>query len=120
VFVEGLREQWRVLWRTRFDDKIRAEGVARKAYPDLFVDRGLVIIATRDFKPLSFQEILERYFPSQVADIVGGGPRGGVRKFIREYIRQLAAGRKNDRKTPPKPKLARLQLKKGGRGWLHA
>ena len=83
--VEDLRGQWRMLWRTRIDDKLRAEGVARHEYPDLFVDRGTVIVATKDYKPLSFHEILRRHLPFNVADAVNPSPFiGGYRKFVKE------------------------------------
>jgi len=120
ALVESLREQWRILWRTRFDDRVRAEGIASQFYPDLLVDKGQVIIATRDYKPLSFHEILETYFPLPMADVVDPSPsRGGVGKFIREFIRRQGAGRRK-RLFPPKPKGGgNQQLKKGGRGWLH-
>jgi hypothetical protein len=38
----------------RFDDKTKAEGVSVANYSSLKVERGTVIHATRDFKPLNF------------------------------------------------------------------
>ena len=59
VPVDDVRAEWRLLWRNRIDDKVRAEGIANRDYSLLFVDRGTVIVATKDFKPLNFKEILE-------------------------------------------------------------
>lgn len=43
----------------------------------LFVERGTVIFATRDFKPLSFREILERHKLVDVDMVVPLSPRVG-------------------------------------------
>ncbi|MDH5462463.1 MAG: hypothetical protein OEX09_09630, partial [Candidatus Bathyarchaeota archaeon] len=53
-FVQELKQRWRILWRHRIDDKVRAEGIASKDYDLLFVDRGTVIVATKDYKPPKF------------------------------------------------------------------
>ena len=121
ILVEGLREQWRILWRTRIDDKVRAEGIARHEYPKLFVERGTVIIATRDYKPLSFHEILEQHLPSNMADAVNPSPSiGGCGKFVREVINRQRRETRRKRLPSPKPKRSEdPQRKKGGRGWLH-
>ena len=59
--VEELKVQWKRLWLERVDDKVRAEGIAVQDYSSLFVDKGTVIHATRDFKALNFKEILEQH-----------------------------------------------------------
>ena len=112
-----LKAEWADLWRTKYDDEVRAEGVSSDEFERLFVDQGEVIVATRDFKPLSFREILEAYLGSAVADRVAPDPMvGGWRKFIKENI--------------PKPKPAQRerpkvevdlsqQQRKGGHGWLN-
>jgi hypothetical protein len=51
--VEQLRLQWKRLWQERLDDKLRAEGMATSDYCDLFIEKGTVIHATRDFNSLS-------------------------------------------------------------------
>lgn len=48
------------LARERLNDKLRAEDMATN-YCDLFVERGKVIHATRNFRALSFRDILERH-----------------------------------------------------------
>ena len=60
-FLEAVKEHWRLLWLDRIDDRVRAEGVASKDYNLLFVDRGTVIVATRDYLPPNFEQILERH-----------------------------------------------------------
>jgi hypothetical protein len=122
VPVEDIKDEWRLLWQNRIDDKVRAEGIANRDYSLLFVDRGTVIIATKDFKPLNFKEILRSHG-------VGNGERfhsplpsvGGYGKFSRTVLNKQkrfrrwraneSAGRRKCKKTQPK--------KKGGRGWLH-
>ncbi len=117
--VEELKVEWKKLWRERLDDKVRAEGVAITDYSSLFVDKGTIIHATRDFKALNFKEILEQH---EIVDIERYVPPdrfvGGWTKFVKSNI------------TKPKPAMKRAgnfvedkkvkqQPKKGGRGWLH-
>ena len=121
AFVDELRVQWKRLWRDRIDDRVRAEGIAREDYSRLFVDRGTVIVATRDFKPLDFVEVLERHKPSEVANAVPPRPVvGGWGRFIRDFVSKERRFTKRGRPVPsePKPKEDQ-QRKKGGRGWLH-
>jgi len=121
-FVEGLKESWRFLWRDRIDDRVRAEGIASEDYELLFVDQGAVIIATRDFKPPNFREILEQHVEDkQHGKVVAPNPTvGGWGKFIRNVIRGQDRFTKRGRPVPSESKKKRQQLKKGGRGWLHA
>jgi hypothetical protein len=121
AFVDELRTTWKALWLNRIDDKVKAEGIARKDYSSLFVNRGTVIIATRDFKPIDFVEILERHKPSEVPNAIPPSPAiGGWGKFTRRVLNKQrhSATRKREaplKKTRPKNQ----QKKKGGRGWLH-
>ena len=121
AFVDELRVQWKMLWRDRIDDKVRAEGIAREDFSSLFVDRGTVIVATRDFKPLDFVEVLERHKPSEVLNAVPPRPGvGGWGKFVRDFIREQRRFTKRGRPVPSKPeRKGSQQRKKGGRGWLH-
>ena len=117
-FVKDLKKEWKHLWRTRIDDKVRAEGIASDEFPRLFIEKGTVIIATRKYKPPSFHEILSYYMPEAIAEQVHVTPHtGGIGKFIKDYIKPNK--RKTHRKPPPKPKSANQQQKHGGRGWLH-
>lgn len=50
---EELKKQWKTMWSERVDDKVRAESIAEKDYNILFVERGTVIFATRNFRILS-------------------------------------------------------------------
>ena len=120
VPVDCVKAEWRRLWRDRIDDRVRAEGMANTDFPLLFVDRGTVIVATRRFKPLDLKEILqlngvgdaERYVPPHPS--VGGWGR-----FARTVLaRQSRARVWKEEKVRPNGN-ANLQLKKGGRGWLH-
>jgi hypothetical protein len=120
-FVNELRTDWKDLWRNRLDDKVRAEGIAQQDYSKLFVEQGTVIMATRDFKPLEFFDIVEEYLKLDAEKALPPNATiGGWGKFIRNNIRNQ---KKPTRRTyvPPKttPKKGQQQ-KKGGRGWLHA
>jgi len=121
--VDDVRVEWGLLWRDRIDDRVRAEGIANQGYSLLFVDRGDVIIATKDFKPLSFREILQQHKPLGVEAerVIPPSPSvGGWGRFIRDVLRrQRVAGRRRELLVE-KPDAGRgQQLKKGGRGWLH-
>jgi hypothetical protein len=121
VVAEELKTQWKKLWRDRFDDRTRAEGIADKDYPSLFVERGTVIFATKTFKMLNFKEILQLNGIDDSGRFVSpSSSTGGWGKFIRTAI----AGRKPSERVrraqqyesqQKKPQ----QLRKGGRGWLH-
>ena len=118
-FVDELRNQWRVLWRDRIDDRVRAEGIANEDYSKLFVERGTIIVATRDYKPPDFVEILQRHVSSDAEKLVSPDPAvGGWGKFMRSVLKKQRGPirrrrpLKHDRKKGQQPK-------KGGRGWLH-
>jgi hypothetical protein len=121
--VDELRTQWRIMWRERVDDKIRAEGIAIRNYPMLFVERGLVIVATRDYESLDFLEILQHHIPVEVENkVFPPNPSvGGWRKFVRDVISKEKRFTKRGRMIPTEVKSKkRQQLKKGGRGWIHS
>ena len=119
--VETLRIQWKKLWQERANDKMRAEGMATADYCDLFVERGTIIHATRNFKPLNFREILEQYQVDNMDKHIPPNPQiGGWNKFIkinvtnqrsrRKSLAELYCDENKDKKKQPK---------QGGRGWLH-
>lgn len=125
-FVKDLKEQWKMLWRNRIDDKVRAEGVAREDNPMLFVDKGTVIVATRKYKPPDFVEILnlhrqERRRVEKVGTTIQMWPSSsGWRKFITTVIKSQPRFSLRRRPQPSKGKReGNLQKKKGGRGWTH-
>ena len=120
-FVDDLRQEWKLMWRSRVDDKVRAEGIADKDYERLFVDRGLILLATRKFSPPEFREILERHLGLEEAERVNPDPiRGGIRKFIREYVVvQKRGNRIEETRAELEAMKSYAQPKHGGRGWLH-
>ncbi len=117
-FVDELRIEWRRLWRERVDDKVRAEGIAINDYTSLFIDKGTIIHATRDFKALNFKDILDQHEVENAERYIPLDKHvGGWGKFVRENIKQpnhkrLAEMYANEKK-------AKQQLKQNGRGWLH-
>jgi hypothetical protein len=113
-----LRAEWAELWRNKYDDAVRAEDVSAMEFEKLFVDCGEVIFATRDYKPLSFREILERHLGSDVAARVEPDPAvGGWRKFAREHLKR--SGRVEKRERPQVEVDLSQHQRKGGHGWLN-
>lgn len=118
--IQELKTEWKKLWQERFDDRLRAEGIAVTDYSSLFVDRGTIIHATRDFKALNFKEILERHQLENAERFVQPNPQvGGWNKFIKTEITNQKPQR-NKRAASYCPEKKEVQQpKKGGRGWLH-
>jgi hypothetical protein len=117
---EEIKEEWRNLWLERIDDKVRAESVASRAFPLCFVDRGTIIVATRDYKPLNLKEILSLNLIQNVERVVGPPPAvGGWHRFARTVLNKQSRNRRFVFEKPRPERLKNLPLKKGGRGWLH-
>jgi len=120
VPVEEIKKEWEHLWLERIDDKVRAECVAGRTFPLCFVDSGTVIVATRDFKSLCLREILSLHRIQNVDQVVGSPPAvGGWRKFSRTVLNKQDRYRRFVFEKPRKKHVDSLQLKKGGRGWIH-
>jgi hypothetical protein len=118
--VEELKVQWRMLWQERVDDKIRAEGIAAADYCDLFVEKGTIIHATRNYKALNFKEILEQHQIVNADRFIPPSPQvGGWTKFIKTNITSLQPRRRKRASLYCADKKEKQQPKKGGRGWLH-
>ena len=121
--IKELKEQWKKLWLNRFEDKFKAEGIANEDFPSLFVDKGTVIFATRDFKQLDFKQILKLNQGGQEKSFAQPTPAvGGWGKFIRSNITNHSFHSKRNRRIKLKKfnKKTHQQLKKGGHGWLHS
>jgi hypothetical protein len=119
--VEELKAEWKRLWRERIDDKVRAEGIANNDFSMLFVDKGTVIFATRNFKMLSLREILEFHKVVDVDRFIPPSSQvGGWGKFIRTVIaNKNSSDRVRQTRQYLESKKQKQQLKKSGRGWLH-
>jgi hypothetical protein len=118
-FMRRLKEEWRLLWMERFDDRVRAEGVSVRDYPLLLMDRGFIIFASRDAKSPSFSEIVE-FWASQGLVYAPDPTVGGWGKFVKNFIvRTSDKRRKVDSYKSSDKSRKKQQLKKGGRGWLH-
>ena len=118
-FRAELKEEWACLWRERFDDKTRGEGVSVRDYEFVFMSYGDVIFASRDAKAASFSEVVE-YWGSQGFVYSPDPAVGGWGKFIRTELNRQAHPRAIEFKKSHGEKSKRYgQLKKGGRGWLH-
>ena len=120
ALVEELKVEWKLLWSERFDDKTKAEGVSIANYSSLKVDRGTVIHATRDFKPLNFREVLEQHQIEEPERFIQPNVNtGGWSRFIKTKITIDTHKSKSDGLSYPSKKNAGQQPKKSGRGWLH-
>ena len=119
LFRGRVKEEWRLLWTERFDDRVRAEAVSVRDYPLVFTSRGHVIFATRNAKVLSFSQIMAVY-ASQGLVYCPDPDVGGWGKFVRTHVGNAAHSRArafvNDQ---PKREKDGQHRKKGGRGWLH-
>jgi hypothetical protein len=115
-----LKVEWAELWKSKYDDKVKAEGISSLDFEWLFVDRGEVIYATKDYKPLSFREILERHIGADVAGRIAPDPEvGGWRKFVKENI-TIPKRKPVVKRERPRIKFdASQQKRKGGAGWLN-
>lgn len=119
-FVEEIKTEWKKLWRERLDDKVRAEGVAVNDYDQLFIDKGTVIHATRDFKALNLKDILEEHAVLNAERYIPPDPHvGGWTKFVKSNIANHKYERKTSSQPPSEEMKEKQQLKKNGRGWLH-
>jgi hypothetical protein len=118
-FLKRLREEWGLMWRERFDDRVRAEGVSTHDYPDVFAVRGEVIFASRDAKTQSFSDVVASY-ASQGLVYSPRADVGGWGKFIRTELKRAVHSRaRSFIADQPKSRKENQHLKKGGRGWLH-
>ncbi len=118
--VEEIRVQWRHLWQERVDDKVRAEGIASGDYSKLFVEKGTIIHATRNFKALNFKEILDQNQIENTERFISPAPQiGGWNKFIKTSIYINKPQRHTRALLHVEPEKEKQQPKKGGRGWLH-
>lgn len=117
-FKRWLKIEWADLWKSKFDDEIIAEGISLRDYSLLDVDKGEIIHASRDYKPLKFREILEKNLGGEAAERVDVDPQvGGWKRFARENLP------KREKKTARgAPKISfdlSQQQRKGGSGWLN-
>ncbi len=116
--VEELKVEWKRLWRERIDDKVRAEGIAINNYDTLFIDKGTVIHATRDFKVLNFKDILQEHQIQNAERYIPPNPQvGGWNKFVKDNISKQ--NRKKQAAMFYEQKKEKQHLKQNGRGWLH-
>ncbi len=119
--VEALKDQWKLLWSERYNDKVRAEAVSEKDYEILYLERGTVISATRDFKVLSFKDILEKHMIEQPDRFIQPNVNvGGWKKFVKTNISNNKPQRNNCTLEKVSKKQATQQSKKNRPGWLHA
>lgn len=120
VKAEEIKAEWKSLWQCRIDDKVRAEGMADRSFSLLAVERGTVIAATRDFKELNLKAILRSYDGENVERVVGPHPSvGGWTKFARTVLNKQTRAQQFRAEKQPEHHGKNVQLKKGGRGWLH-
>ena len=120
VKAEEIKAEWKLLWQSRIDDKVRAEGMADRCFLLLSVERGTVISATRDFKELNLKAILRSYDVENFEQVVGPHPsQGGWTKFARTVLNKQTRVQQFRAEKQPECHGKHAQLKKGGRGWLH-
>lgn len=117
-----IRKEWRELWDHKIEDKVAAEDVARRNYELLFVERGTVIQATKDYQPLDLREIREKNEKMLGVKLTQPNPQiGGWRKFSKDVLAKQTRWRSMPPRTrqQPSPPASSPNRKKAGRGWLH-
>jgi len=118
--VEELRVAWKQLWSDRLNDKVRAEDISAASYESLRVERGTIIHASRDYKPLNFKEILEEHKVENPDNFIAPNVNvGGWTKFVKTEITAKKPHMKRRQRENVAEKKVCQQPKKGGRGWLH-
>lgn len=125
--IENVKVEWKKLWNDRVNDRVRAEGIAATDYSELFVDKGTVICASRDYKALDLKEILERHQVTNAERFIPPPTEvGGWGAFIKKNItsQPKSTAKRNLRaetyKAEMKNDKEKQSGKKSGRGWLHA
>lgn len=114
--VDEIKDEWKRLWNERRDDKTRAEGIATNNYTNLFIDRGTIIHATRDFKILNLKEILKQHeIQTPERYIQPDKQTGGWNKFVKDNIHQPT----KNKPQPTQPKQPQNKHQTNQRGWLH-
>jgi hypothetical protein len=120
VKIEEIKQEWRLLWRGRIDDKVRAEGIANQSFSLLAVERGTIIVATRDFKALNLKDVLRSHNIENIEKSFGPLPsEGGWTKFAKTILNNQTRVRKFNSEATLKQQGKTGQQKKSGRGWLH-
>jgi hypothetical protein len=118
--VDELKAEWKKLWDERREDKVRAEGIAVNDYSSLYIDKGTIIHATRDFKALSFKEILEQHAVLNAERFSPPDPQvGGWNKFIKDHISSQSRKKRLPEFYVSETKKKGQLKKQGRRGWLH-
>ena len=119
--IDELRKQWKNLWQERLDDKIRAESIATSDYSLLFLEKGTIICATKDYKSVNLREIIDQHQISNPDRFIPPDPKiGGLTKFIKRNFPNKSSYKQNQRNYAHiKPNKKQCHRKKGGRGWLN-
>ena len=120
ALIEDLKVQWKLLWSDRFVDRVRAEGVSVNDYAILDVEKGTIIHATKDFKILTFKQILEKHLIENPERYIQPDAHvGGWGKFIKTEIncKPKKGSRAASYMADKVPAKKSQQSKK--RGWLH-
>lgn len=117
--LDDVIEEWKALWRDRCDDRVKAEAMASRDFSLLCIEKGTVIAASRAFKPLDLRSILKGHEANNSSDAVPvHSSLGGWGKFARTVL--IKQSRARVRKgSSKKSRYKILQMKKGGKGWLH-
>lgn len=120
VLADDIKKDWKLMWRNSIDDKVRAEGLASKSFPLLFVEQGTVIKATRDFKALELREIMFLHRIQDIERNLGPCPSaGGWTKFAKTVLNKQHRHSEVCRRVEEAKLGKNIQKKKCGRGWLH-
>jgi len=124
--VEAIRHQircdWKNLWDNRIHDSSLAEDVASTNYDLLFIEKGTIIKATKDYRPPNLENIFERNEKLLDVSFSPLNPKvGGWRKFSRDILSKQPRWSKASHRIEESLENNKNNClaKKGSRGWLH-
>jgi hypothetical protein len=111
-----VKKEWASLWKNKYKDEKKAEGISTKDYHWLSVEQGQVIYASRECNSLDYEDILEKNLGKSFQAKFNPHPEtGGWRKFAKKEF-----SRKVPKREKPKIKFdLNQQQRKHGRGWLN-
>ena len=109
------------MWHERINDPQQAEKIANNTYSSLFIEKGTIIHASRDFKIPSLREIMQLNQIENSDRYISLDPKvGGWTKFAKKYITPQKRNKKNLKPTDQKHINKKYSpQKKSRRGWIH-
>ena len=115
ILRNSIKEEWDILWNTKFYDKDRSEGVSSKKFNLLSVEVAQVLHDSRGSSMPFLDDILEDLVGKEVTDRIVTYPNvGGWKKFAKTSFPPRKSHKKIQNSQDKNQ-----QHRKSGRGWLN-